>query len=212
MSSEGSSEQPVAQPKVLGNLERGLLFIVSAPAGTGKNTLVNRLLSEFSEIRESISCTTRAPREGEEDGDHYHFLSEEAFLQKVEQGHFLEHVELFGARYGTLREHVDQQRAKGLHVVLVIDTQGALELMQREDGIFIFIRPPSVAELQRRLEARRTEASRDMKERLAEAQRELAVANRYDYQITNDELDVAYDVLKSIFIAEEHRVRSGQVS
>ncbi len=193
--------------QALGGLPYGLLFVVSAPAGTGKNTLLNRLMSEFPVIRESISCTTRPPRPGEVQGREYHFLTEDEFSAKIAAGDFLEHVRLYDHAYGTLRSTVEQQRNAGFHVVLVIDTQGALKLMESVEATYIFIRPPSLAELRRRLEARSTEKGEALEHRLSEAVRELSAAIHYDYQIINDDLDVATEVMRSIFIAEEHRMR-----
>ena len=188
------------------NRSKGLLFIVSAPAGAGKSTLVDMLTSEFSSVRRSISCTTRAPRTGERNGVDYHFLTEEEFLKRIEQGQFIEHVTLFGYRYGTLKEHVETLQNEKNHVVLVIDTQGALELMGKLAATFIFILPPSLKELERRLFERGTETPETLEKRLSEADREIACASRYNYIIVNDDKNVAYQVLRSIVIAEIHRV------
>jgi guanylate kinase len=191
---------------LLGNRSRGLLFVFSAPAGTGKTTLVNMLTKEFDCVKPSISCTTRPKRSDEVDGVHYHFLNDEAFAKKVEANEFLEHVTLFGYRYGTSKRVVEQMQAEGKHVVLVIDTQGALALMGKEPAIFIFLMPPSLEELGRRLLDRGTETRDTLAVRLSEAGREIATASAYHYVIVNDDLEIAYQVLRSIVIAEEHRV------
>lgn len=193
--------------KLVGNLSHGLLFVVSAPAGTGKTTLVEMLTNEFDCVKRSISCTTRPPRPTETDGVDYCFLTEEEFTKKIDQGEFLEHVMLFGYRYGTSRSHVESLRAAGKHVVLVIDTQGALQLMGKLEAIFIFIMPPSFEELAHRLQERGTETHESLSKRLQEAEREIASSSAYHYVIVNDELKKTYEVLRSIIIAEEHRIR-----
>lgn len=187
--------------------EQGLAFIVSAPAGTGKNTLVHRLIEEFPSVVETVSCTTRAPRPGEIDRVHYEFISDVLFDQRIREDAFLEHAELFGNRYGTLRTEVDRERALGHHVVLVIDTQGALALKGRYDAVNIFIAPPSLQELEARLRSRKTDDEESIQRRLAEAERELGRAGEYDYLIVNDVVDEAYQILRAIFIAEDHKMR-----
>lgn len=187
--------------------ERGLAFIVSAPAGTGKNTLVQRLVDEFPTVVEAVSCTTRQPRPGEVPGGHYDFVSRELFQQRIAEGAFLEHAELFGNLYGTLRAPIERERELGHHVVLVIDTQGALALKGVYDAIYIFIAPPSLKELENRLRLRQTDEEQSIQSRLAEASRELSMAEEYDYLIVNDEIDQAYQALCAILIAEEHKVR-----
>jgi guanylate kinase len=191
--------------RIIGNLPEGLLFVLSAPAGTGKTTLVHMLCEEFSCIKESISCTTRPPRPGEINGLHYNFLSEGEFTLKIEQGEFLEHAEVFGYLYGTLKETVAADRKKGCHVILVIDTQGAMQLKGQFESRFIFISPPTLEELRERLNKRKTENQETIEKRLAWAREELKMVSHYDYHIVNDNLIVAYDVLRSIIIAEEHK-------
>jgi len=192
--------------KLLGTLTKGIVFVVSAPAGTGKTTLVRMLLDEFPCITESISCTTRPIRPGEITDKDYHFLSEKEFENKIEAGEFLEHASVFGNQYGTLKSHVEKQQVLGKHVILVIDTQGALELMSaKHPAVFIFIRPPSLAELRARLFKRKTENIEHIEERLSWAKKEIETAEKYDYQIVNDNLHRAYDILRSILIAEEHK-------
>jgi len=184
---------------------KGLLFIVSAPAGTGKTTLVTMLVEEFSNVIRSISYTTRKKRPDEVDGQDYFFIDQDEFQKRIQKGEFLEYAEVFGNYYGTSKKYVEEKRSLGQHVVLVIDTQGAMKLRDYEDAIFIFVRPPSMEEQRRRLQKRHTESSEAIEKRLSWAQDELQVAKDYDYQIINDDLKVAYEVLKSIIIAEEHR-------
>lgn len=194
--------------EILGERKEGLVFIVSAPAGTGKTTLVQRLVNEFSSIIASISYTTRRPREGEVQGIHYHFISNEEFEAKIAAGEFLEYVQLYGTYYGTSYQWVKEQQQRGKHVVLVIDTQGALQLKHNHfPAIFIFVRPPSLDSLRVRLTQRQTEKDEMIEKRLEWASRELQLSQEYDYQIVNDNLEIAYQVFRSIFIAECHRVR-----
>lgn len=194
--------------KVLGNTDKGLLFIVSAPAGTGKTTLVRMLVEEFSCIIESVSCTTRPKRAGEIEGKDYFFLSEEEFEKKLKTGDFLEYAKVFGHHYGTSRGFVEKELRMGKHVVLVIDTQGALQLKGKIAATTIFLQPPSLEELRERLVSRKTDSPESIEKRLAWAVQELRVTDQYDYQIVNDDLAVAYEVLRSIIIAEEHRTKN----
>lgn len=192
--------------KILGNLEHGLVFVVSAPAGTGKTTLVRMLQDEFPCVTGSISCTTRSMRPGEIQHKDYHFISREEFETKIKAGEFLEYATVFGQYYGTLRSDVEKELHKGNHVILVIDTQGALELKKKHfPATFIFISPPSLSELRERLFKRKTENQEDIDERLAWAQKEIELSQHYNYRIINDNLYRAYDILRSIVIAEEHR-------
>jgi len=197
---------PVPLP-ILGNLKKGLLFILSAPAGTGKTTLVQLLTNEFHCVVASISFTTRQPRPGEIGGVHYNFLSEEEFISRIAADEFLEYVELYGHYYGTSRIWVEQQLDKGKHVVLVIDTQGARQLRKKMKLVTIFVSPPSVEELERRLMLRKTESNEVIERRLAWAKKEMCAQKEYDYVVINDDLATAYQALRSIFVAEEHRVR-----
>lgn len=194
--------------KILGNIEKGLLFIVSAPAGTGKTTLVRMLVEEFSTVIESISCTTRPKREGETEGRDYYFLSIEEFEKKIKAGDFLEYAKVFGHSYGTSRSFVENELCKGKHVVLVIDTQGALQLKKVIPATTIFLQPPSLKALKERLTSRNTDSQESIAKRLEWAEKELCLTNQYDYQIVNDDLAVAYQVLRSIIIAEEHRTKN----
>ncbi len=185
--------------------KRGIAFVLSAPAGTGKTTLVNMLADELPFVVESISCTTRKPRAGEVEGEHYHFLSNEEFLKKVEDNDFLEHANVFGNHYGTSRSFVEAQLQEGKHVFLVIDTQGALSLKDHFDAVYIFLSPPSREELKRRLVERRTEPPEVIERRLSWADEELKLADKYDYHIVNDDLKETYQQLREIIAKEERR-------
>lgn len=192
---------------LLGESQRGLLFIVSAPTGTGKTTLVKRLMNEFPSIIASISYTTRFPREGEVQGVDYHFITEEDFKRKIEENDFLEYVQLYETYYGTSKSWVEERLKEGKHVILVIDTQGTLNLKKKIKVPTIFIKPPSLEILKERLLKRETESLDIIEKRLAWVKSELEASKSYDYQLINDHLDIAYEVLRSIFIAECHKQR-----
>ena len=192
---------------LLGDEKEGQVFIISAPAGTGKTTLVEKLVKEFPSVTASVSYTTREPREGEIAGVHYHFIAAPEFEEKISAGDFLEYVKLYGTYYGTSKQWVKEQQKKGKHVLLVIDTQGALKLKSVLPSVLIFIRPPSLDILRNRLIRRQTETPGMIEQRVDWAQQELEAAQQYDYQIINDDLETAYQVLKSILIAECHRTK-----
>ncbi|KAF3361432.1 Guanylate kinase [Chlamydiales bacterium STE3] len=191
---------------LLGNLKRGLIFIVSAPAGTGKTTLVNLLTSEFANIKQSLSFTTRQKRPGEEQGVHYQFVTPAEFEQKIAKGDFLEYAKVHGHYYGTSRSWVEGEVVKGNHVILVIDTQGALQLKGELQAVFIFVKPPSLAVLRSRLLQRKTDSIGEIERRIEWARTELELIPNYDYVILNEQLSVAYQVLRSIIIAEGHKI------
>lgn len=187
---------------------KGLLFVVSAPAGTGKTTLVQRLIQEFSPaVLASVSYTTRQPRAGEKEGRDYYFVTKSEFEEKMTASDFLEYVKLYDDYYGTSQQWVFDQQNQGKHVILVIDTQGALLLKKRMPGVFIFISPPSLEILKERLMKRGTETGHKITQRLQWAEKELSQLHHYDYQVVNDDLETAYQALRSIVIAETHRIR-----
>ena len=196
-------------PKVMGNLDRGLVFVLSAPAGTGKTTLTQMICQEFEgKVYESISCTTRSKRAYEQNNVHYHFISEDEFIEKIENDEFIEHVHVFDHYYGTLKSEIESKISNGSHVILVIDTHGAMKIKEKLDAIYIFVAPPSIQELERRLKLRQTETEEMIQKRLKHAEVELTFSDQYDYFIINQDLQVAYQVFKSIIISEEHRNRS----
>lgn len=185
----------------------GLCFIVSAPAGTGKTTLVQMLMDEFPTVIANISFTTREPREGEIHGKEYHFISVPEFEAMIAASDFLEYVKLYGNYYGSSRQWVLEQLKKGKHVVLVIDTQGAIQLIGKFPITRIFISPPSLDVLKNRLINRKTEKPEMIEKRLEWAKREMEAIPYYDYNIVNDDLSTAYQVLRSIVIAETHKIK-----
>ncbi len=204
MSNSEPNELPI---KLLGNFPKGLIFVVSAPAGTGKTTLVRKLTKEFPDVVQSVSYTTRQPRSKETTGMHYRFVTPEEFDARASRGEFLESAKVFGHSYGTDKREVESLLKEGKHVVLVIDTQGALQVKNKCPAVTIFVSPPSFKELRRRLEGRGAETAELIQIRLANAAKEMACIQEYDYHIINENLDATYQVFKSVFIAEEHRVR-----
>lgn len=192
---------------LLGNKKMGLLFVLSAPAGGGKTTLVEMLTQEFDAVVQSVSYTTRQPRKGEMEGIHYHFVSKQKFERLIDEEEFVEFIQLHGEYYGTSSSAICAQQAKGKHVILAIDVQGAREIKEKYGAVSIFLMPPSLDELKQRLTGRGTETLSQLNARLAIAEKEINQAQFYDYTIINDDLQVAYQVLKSVLIAEEHRVR-----
>lgn len=186
--------------------KEGLLFVVSAPSGTGKTTLCRAMLQVFPDLQYSISYTTRPLRPGDQEGRDYHFVSPAEFKKMIEHGDFAEWAEIYGHRYGTSRVFLNQVREKGLDVILDIDGQGARQLQEKGvTGVFIFLLPPSIGELRRRLANRKTEGKKVLAERLREARREMAEAEWYDYWILNDDLKEAKEQLKGVILAERCR-------
>ena len=167
--------------------ELGRLIVVSGPTASGKSTLWHRLVQR-STVDFSVSATTRAPRKGEKDGYDYHFVSEEQFQEWVAEGAFLEHAEVHGKRYGTLRKHIESSLAKGHDIVLEIDVQGAVQLKDCDLPIIsIFVKPPSLDVLRQRLRDRGTETEEQMNTRLAVVEKEMTYAKDYMFQVVNDD-------------------------
>jgi guanylate kinase len=179
---------------------RPRVFVVTGPSGAGKGTLIRRLVERRPDLAVAVSATTRARRAGEEDGRDYHFLSEAEFERGVEDGEFLEHVDyVSGHRYGTLREEVDRILASGRSCVLELETQGAKEVQATmPEATTIFVRPPSFAELERRLHERATESAGEIGERLALARRQALEAGDFDHVVTNDDVERAVGEIEAI--------------
>ena len=193
-------------------MSKGRLIVFSAPSGCGKGTMLAEILKD-SRFRTSVSATTRGPREGEVDGVNYHFITREEFDRKVAEDCFLEHAEYVGNCYGTLVSEVDPYLEKGINVILEIEVQGAMKIRQkRPDALFIFIAPPSVNELKRRLKKRGTEADDVIEQRVAAAAGEIAQAEKYDYIIVNDALEDAVSDFFAVIRAESLKtVNSGEI-
>ena len=188
---------------------KGLLLVVSAPSGCGKGTILGEILKDDS-FYYSISATTRAPREGEQDGVNYHFITKEEFEQRIAQGGMLEYAQYCGNYYGTPKKEVEQMRDAGRDVILEIEVEGAMKVRALcPDAVFLFIAPPSVEELRRRLNKRGTEAAEVIEERVSQASRELSYANRYDYIIVNGELEKAIQDFRAVVRAEKLRTKNG---
>ncbi|MFP7753354.1 guanylate kinase [Thermodesulfobacteriota bacterium B35] len=190
-------------------MSEGMLLVLSAPSGCGKTTILKRVMAELPGLVFSVSHTTRAPRPGEVDGRDYHFVGRDEFetIRDRTPSGFLEWAEVHGNLYGTSRQEVERLRARGLDVVLDIDVQGAVQVRRDWDPVTVFIAPPSLAELERRLRGRGTEAAETIALRLANARREMKAAADYEYLVVNDVLDVAVDALRSIIVAERCRRR-----
>ena len=181
-----------------------LFIVMSAPSGCGKSTLIDLLLQEYHDLVYSISCTTRAPREGEEDGLDYHFLTVERFRELLAENAFLEHAEVHGNYYGTLRRPIEEVLGEGNSMILDIDVVGAAKVRHevmhhlppenplRAGYVDIFINPPSMEELRARLEGRGTDAPDVIERRLANAEGEMARAGEYMFQVVNDDLKLAF--------------------
>ncbi len=185
--------------KVMKMCRQGRIFIISAPSGAGKTTLCNVLLERFSDIRFSISHTTREPREGETDGAEYYFITKEAFVKGIETAAWAEWAEVHGNFYGTSSEFLDRILASGHDILLDIDVQGAMQILRKyPDSVTIFIMPPSSDVLRSRLESRSTDTGEVIATRLVNAEKEMAEKDRYRHIIVNDRLPEAAAELISI--------------
>lgn len=184
----------------------GTLYIVSAPSGAGKTSLVNQLSASMSDVAVSISHTTRPPRPGEQDGDHYHFTSPTVFEAMIAEGAFLEYAEVFGNYYGTSRVETEAKLAAGLDLILEIDWQGARQVRSLlPDGLSIFILPPSREALRHRLSNRAQDHPEVIDRRMASSLDELSHYAEFDYLVINDDFTVALDALRAILIGNRQR-------
>ena len=177
-------------------MKKGKMLIVSAPSGSGKSTIVQWLMKEHPELRLyfSISCTSRAPRGTEQNGVEYFFISPEEFRDRIAKNEFLEYEEVYHDRfYGTLKQQVERQREQGQNVVFDVDVKGGVNIKKHygDKALSLFIQPPSVAELRKRLEGRGTDSAEAIEERLAKAEYEMTFASQFDHVIVNDDLQAA---------------------
>lgn len=183
-------------------MTKGILYIVSAPSGAGKTSLLNAIVSDIENLTVSVSHTTRDARPGEEEGVNYFFTEVESFQEKVSAGEFLEYAEVFGNFYGTSQHKVEEQLSNGLDVILEIDWQGARKVRDIfPESKSIFILPPSKAALEQRLTNRKTDSEEVIHKRMCEACNEMQHYNEYDYLIINDDFDTASEHLKAIFLS-----------
>ena len=188
-------------------MNRGLLIVVSGASGTGKGTVCKEILNDMPEVAYSISATTRDPRPGEINGKEYYFLSREEFTSWIAEDKFLEFAEVYGNFYGTPLNKIDERRNRGEDVLLEIDVQGALNVKKKcPDGIYIFLLPPSLDELKRRIEGRGTETPESLQRRLDNAIAEIKIGREYSYTVVNDLVENAVAKIKSIIIAERCKV------
>lgn len=188
-------------------MPRGLLVVVSGPSGVGKNTIIARLFNLLPGLKYSISATTRAPRPNEIDGQHYFFQSEAEFKQKIDSGLFLEWARIYQHYYGTPKPYVEEMLASGVDLVLDIDVQGASQIKKAlPEAILIFLSPPSLAELKRRLIGRQTESEEEIGLRLQYIETEFKAVFDYDYFIVNQSIDLTCQQIECIIQTEKLRV------
>jgi len=186
------------------NYKRGKIFVLSAPSGGGKTTLVNSIRNNFNFIEESVSCTTRAPRDGEVEGRDYFFLTDEDFRNKIEEDYFIEWAEVHGYFYGTPKKHLEKKLEEGAYLICDIDIQGAINLkhMFKDEAVLIFIIPPSMEVLKERLERRGLDDRDVISKRLKNAKEEVTSFRHYKYFVVNDKIEDAAFLLESILHSE----------
>ncbi len=203
-----SSPQTAAEAALADTLSRrGLMFIMSSPSGAGKTTISRMLLERDGHIRMSVSCTTRAPRPGEIDGKDYHFISQDQFDRMVENGEFLEWATVFGNCYGTPKAQVKTGLKDGQDYLFDIDWQGTQQLYQKleRDVVRVFLLPPSIDELRRRLTGRGTDSAEVITARMERARSEISHWDGYDYVVVNDDIDACFAKVQQILAAERMR-------
>ena len=203
-----SSERRFSFPREPGSasLPRGLLLVVSSPSGAGKTTLCNRLRQEFPKIGFSVSYTTRPPRPGETDGVEYNFVSLDRFQEMAAADDFAEYAMVHGNMYGTSARRVADAISDGKDLLFDIDYQGGRQLRHKfpEDVVLVFILPPSIRELERRLRGRGTDSNEVIERRVRVAREELRHYDEYDYLVMNDHIERAYDALRAVYLSQTH--------
>ncbi|BAL83281.1 putative guanylate kinase [Selenomonas ruminantium subsp. lactilytica TAM6421] len=192
-------------------MNKGLLIVVSGPSGTGKGTVCSELLNQAQDLAYSISATTRQPRAGEVDGKNYYFMDKADFEKRIAEGGFLEYANVYGNYYGTPLAKIEERLGKGEDILLEIDTQGALNVMEKcPDGLFIFLVPPSIAELERRIRGRGSETEESLRKRMGSARKEIEDGRKYGYVVVNDTVKNAVNRILAIRTAEHCRVDKNQ--
>ena len=187
--------------------EKGILFIVSGFAGTGKSTITQGLIKKYGCYELSISATTRPAREGEEHGREYFFMNKEDFESQIEDGNFLEYARYLDNYYGTPKKWVDEKLASGQNVILEIEMQGALQIKGKfPKSLLIFVLPPSAEELEHRLTSRGTETKEQIAKRIARAKEEVEFIEKYDYVIVNEDIEKSINIVHNIVMSEKFRV------
>ncbi|WP_294371066.1 guanylate kinase [uncultured Clostridium sp.] len=191
----------------MNNKGRGLLIVISGPSGAGKGTICKSFLERNPEVAISVSATTRSPRQGEVEGVNYYFMSKDQFKKKINDNDFLEYAEVYDNFYGTPKSNVEKLLEEGKDVILEIDIQGALKVKENtEEGVFIFILPPSMEELKARIIKRGSETPESLMKRFKSAYKEINFISRYNYAVVNDEVETAVEKLEAIIGAEKCRV------
>lgn len=186
---------------------RGLLIVISGPSGAGKGTICKSFLERNNNVVLSVSATTRSPRNGEVEGVNYYFMSKEEFKVKIEADDFLEYAEVYDNYYGTPKSNVEEVLESGKDVILEIDIQGALKVKENtQEGVFIFILPPSMEELKQRIINRGSETKESLMKRFKSAYKEINFVSKYNYAVVNDEVELAVQKLEAIIAAEKCRV------
>ena len=189
------------------SVKAGESVALVGPSGAGKGTICKALVEKHKELYVSVSATTRQPRVGEIDGVNYHFTTKEQFIERIEQNDFLEYAEVYGNYYGTPKSKVEEMLSKGIDVILEIDIQGALKVKENfEEGVFIFILPPSMEELKQRIIKRGSETPESLMTRFKSAYQELNYVSKYNYAVVNDEVHLAAKKIEGIIAAEKCRV------
>ncbi|MCR5758080.1 MAG: guanylate kinase [Selenomonas sp.] len=192
-------------------MSKGLLIVVSGPSGTGKGTVCGELLNQAQDLAYSISATTRQPRAGEVDGKNYYFMEKAEFEKKIAEGGFLEYANVYGNYYGTPLGKIEERLAEGEDILLEIDTQGALNVMKKcPQGLFIFLMPPSLAELERRIRGRGSETEESLQQRMGAVRKEIEDGKKYGYVVVNDTVKKAVQRIMAIRTAEHCRIGNNQ--
>ena len=188
-------------------MPQGRLFVISGPSAVGKGTIVKKIMDAPDRVSLSVSTTTRMPREGEQEGVHYYFLSDEQFRERIAYGGFLEYAEVHGHFYGTPKGPVLDKLEQGQDVILEIDVQGAMQVKKSyEYATYIFILPPSLQELRNRIAQRGTESPEDVERRMGKALGEIAYLEHYDYFVVNDDLELATAMVRNIMQAQHQKI------